>query len=72
MFEQAEVLARELKVSRSRLFVMALENFVREYQDRQLLDRINQACAAAPLDKTERVYLRRARRAHRRLVEGEW
>ena len=30
LFAQAEDLARDLNVSRSRLFVLALENFIRE------------------------------------------
>ena len=72
LFEQAEALAREMKVSRSRLFVIALENFIRDYQDRQLFEKINQAYEAAPPDKAERTRLRQIRRQHRRMVEGEW
>ena len=72
LFEQVESLAREMKVSRSRVFVLALENFVRDYQDQQLFDKINQAYEDAPPDKVERKRLHQIRRYHRRLVEGEW
>ncbi len=72
LFEQVEILAREMKVSRSRVFVLALEYFIRDYQDRQLFDKINQACQDAPPDKAERSRLRQIRRQHRRIVEGEW
>jgi len=72
LFEQVESLAREMKVSRSRVFVLALENFVRDYQDQQLFDKINQAYEDAPPDKVERKRLQQIRRYHRRLVEGEW
>ena len=72
LFEQVEALAREMKVSRSRVFVLALENFLHDYQDRVLFDKINQAYEDAPPDETERVRLSQIRRQHRRIVEGEW
>ena len=72
LFEQADALAHEMKVSRSRLFVLALENFIRDYQDRQLFEKINKAYEEAPPDKGEQTRLRQIRRQHRRIVEGEW
>lgn len=71
LFEQADALARKLQVSRSRLFVMAVEDFIRRYQNQQLLDRLNQAHREAP-DAAEVERLRQMRRVHRRVVEGEW
>jgi metal-responsive CopG/Arc/MetJ family transcriptional regulator len=71
LFEQVEALAREMKVSRSRLFVLALEDYVRRSQNQQLLERINQACQDAP-NTTEQKYLRKMRRQHRKVVEGTW
>jgi predicted transcriptional regulator len=71
LFEQVEALARDMKVSRSRVFVLALENFVRDYQDKQLFDKINKACADAPPDQAEQLRLRQIRRQQRRIVEGE-
>lgn len=71
LFEQAETLAREMKVSRSRLFVLALEDYLRRHQNLQLLERINQAYPDAP-DATEQKRLRRMRRPHRKVVEGTW
>lgn len=72
IFEQVETIAQEMKVSRSRLFVLALENFIREYQDRKLFEAINQACAEISDDPIEQSRLRQIRRQHRRMVEGEW
>jgi metal-responsive CopG/Arc/MetJ family transcriptional regulator len=71
LFEQADSLAREMKVSRSRLFVLALEDFVRRYQNQQLLEKINQAYLDPP-DVVEQKRLNKRRRSHRKLVEGEW
>jgi metal-responsive CopG/Arc/MetJ family transcriptional regulator len=66
-----ETLAREMKVSRSRLFVLALEDYLRRYQNLQLLERINQAFSDAP-DAAEQKRLRKIRRQHRKVVEGTW
>ncbi len=71
LFEQADALARKLQVSRSRLFVMAVEDFIRRYQNQQLLDRLNQAHRETP-DAAEVERLRQMRRVHRNVVEGEW
>ena len=71
LFEQVEALARDMKVSRSRLFVLALEDYLRRSQNLQLLERINQAYADGP-DTTEQKYRRKMRRQHRKVVEGTW
>jgi len=71
LFEQAEDLARKLKVSRSRLFVLALEDYLKRQENRELLAQINAAYADEP-DATEQTLRRMHRRQHRRIVEGEW
>ena len=71
LFDQVEALAREMKVSRSRLFVLAVEEFVRRHQNQQLLKQINRAYEEPPPD-SEQQHLRRMRRQHKRVVEGEW
>ncbi len=71
LFDQAENLARSMKVSRSRLFVLALEEFIQRQQSRELLMRINAAYAGEP-DPTEKALRRKVRRHHRRIVEGTW
>ena len=71
LFAQANALARKLKVSRSRLFVIALEDFIREQENRELLEKINAVYADGP-DEAEKELRRRSRKSHRRLVEGQW
>ena len=71
LFEQADALAHELEISRSRLFVIALEAFIQEYQNQQLLEKIN-AAYEEEADAAEESRLRSMRRLQRRLVEGEW
>jgi hypothetical protein len=64
--------ARELKVSRSRVFEMALESFVRDYQDRRLFDQIKEAYRTEPQTEAEGSRLKQIRRQHRQVTEGEW
>ena len=71
LFEQAEDLARKMKISRSRLFVLALEDYLRRQQNRDLLAQINTASADEP-DPSEQTLRRKSKRQHRKIVEGEW
>ncbi|MEW6594292.1 MAG: hypothetical protein AB1413_05410 [Thermodesulfobacteriota bacterium] len=71
LFDQAEELAHTMKVSRSRLFVMALQEYIERRKNRELLARIN-AAYEEPDDATEKKLRHAAQRRHRRLVEGEW
>jgi len=71
LFDQAEDLARKMKVSRSRLFVLALEDYIRRQQNRDLFTQINAAYVNEP-DPTEQTLRRKARRTHRHIVKSEW
>ena len=71
LFEQAEALARAMNISRSRLFALAVEDFIRRSQSQQLLEQINAAYEDAPTPD-EQALLRRMRRQHRQMVESEW
>lgn len=71
LFEQAEKMARSMKVSRSKLFVIALQDFIEHQKNKELLAQINAAYADEP-DTSEQTLRRKSRRQHRRVVEGEW
>jgi len=71
LFDQVEALAEKLNVPRSRIFALAVEEFVRRHQNQRLLQRINEAYEDAP-DLAETAFRRRMRRQHRQIVEGEW
>jgi len=71
LFEQVKSLASELNISRSRVFVLAVEEFIQRHKNRQLLDEINQAYDDLP-NATEQKYLRKTRHQHRKSVDGEW
>jgi metal-responsive CopG/Arc/MetJ family transcriptional regulator len=71
LFEQAENLAEQLHMSRSHLFGLAIETFIKNHQNQILLDEINQAYADEP-DPNETIRLSKMRKPHRNLVENEW
>ena len=72
LLEEAEAVAREMKVSRSRLFMMAIEDFIQRHQNKKLLEKLNAAYQDDEPDEEERARLDQMRRYHRTLVEGEW
>lgn len=71
LFEQVDSIAREMKVSRSSLFALALQDFIRHHQNEDLLRRINEAYEDVP-DTDEQERVRRMRSKQRKVVEGEW
>ena len=71
LFEQAEILAREMNVTRSRLFMIAMDDLIRRHQNQLLLERINAAYSDTPPPAEQTLQLK-MRRQHRQIVEGEW
>ncbi len=48
LFEQVNQLAEELHVSRSRLFVMAVKDFIKKNENHDILSQINKAFSDYP------------------------
>ncbi|MDO8673684.1 MAG: hypothetical protein Q7O66_19920 [Dehalococcoidia bacterium] len=71
LFEQVEQLAHVLNTSRSHLVSMALEEYIRRREGRELLERINAALVEGPTP-SEQHLLDKMRLRHRTIVEGEW
>ena len=72
LFDQAEILAQQLNISRSHLVGIALEKFIQNYHNQTLLDQINKACDNEQHNTDETIYLSKMRKHHRNLVEDEW
>ena len=71
LFQQVDKIAREKKLPRSRVFVLALEAYVARYQNQILLGKLNEVYAAKP-DAADQKRSKARRKTHRRIVEGEW
>jgi predicted transcriptional regulator len=67
----AEQLAHQMNISRSRLFSLALSNFIQRRKNFELLEQINKAYEDAP-DINDKRWLREAKRSQRRFVEDKW
>ena len=71
LFERVDKLARELHISRSRLFVLAVEEYIRQVENQELLQAINVAYDEPP-SPDEEAHRERMRRKHRQQVKGQW
>lgn len=70
LLDRIDDLARELKVSRSRLLALAAEDFLRKHENARMLAQIELAYADEPTREEQHVR-KAARAAHRRRVERE-
>lgn len=71
LFKQVNKLAEQLKVSRSCLFVMAVEEFIKKHENLLLLQQLNQVYDKPALADQEQI-LPGIQRHHRSMLEGEW
>ena len=71
LFEKAEDLAKRMKVPRSRIYALALQEYLRRKENMNLLSQINAAHGDGP-EASEKDLRRKSKRTHRRLVGGEW
>ena len=72
LFEQADELAEHMKVSRSRLYALALEMFIQQRESQQILEQLNRVCGENPPTDEEKQLLKAMQHRQRHLVEGEW
>jgi metal-responsive CopG/Arc/MetJ family transcriptional regulator len=71
LFDQVNDLAEELQIPRSQLFALAVEEFIKRYENRSIFEALNKVYDGA-LDSDEDALLERQRQQQRHLVEGQW
>jgi hypothetical protein len=71
LFEQVDALAKELHISRSRVFVLAAQEFIQRYKSQKLLDANNDANDNMP-GPEETELQRQMRSRHFKLVKDQW
>jgi metal-responsive CopG/Arc/MetJ family transcriptional regulator len=71
LFERVDALAKKAKISRSRLFVLAVEDYLRQIENEELLEAIN-AAYEEPQSAEEEALYQRMKAKQRRLVQGQW
>ncbi len=70
VFDQVNDLAKNLNISRSRLFVIAVQEFIQRHANVELLQAINEAYDDLPDLDTKIVEKMRPR--HLKMVENQW
>jgi predicted transcriptional regulator len=70
-FARVDALAKEMRVPRSRIFALAVEEFLDRHDARSLMAAIDRAYEDLP-DAAEKRWHTAIRGKHRRLVQGEW
>lgn len=71
LFAQVEEIACTLKVSRSRVFALAAEDFVRRRRNAQITQQINEAYSDEAREEDLET-VRQMRSVHQCLAEAEW
>ena len=71
IFRQAEEVASLLKVSRSRAFAMAMEEFAKRQKNEQITRQLNEAYTIE-MEHEDREVMGQMRMAHRHRAELEW
>ena len=69
IFEQMDVLAKNLKISRSRLFVLAAQEFLQRHKNIELLKSLNDAYDDLP--ESEPI-VAKMRSTHYKMVKDQW
>ncbi len=70
LFEKVETLTKEMKISRSRLFAIAVEEFIERHETRRMMAAINEAYDDFP-DEEEQATLRAMLEHHRKFMRDE-
>ena len=71
LFEEIEVLAQKMKVSRSHLFTLAARAFIQNHKSQRLLEAINAAYSDLPVIEEEKLRAQMKPR-HRQIVKDRW
>jgi metal-responsive CopG/Arc/MetJ family transcriptional regulator len=71
LFDQVNDLAEELQMPRSQLFALAVEQFIKRYENRSIFEALNEVYGEAP-DSDKEALHEGMRRQQRQLVEGQW
>lgn len=70
LFHQVNNLAKEMHISRSRLFTLAAEDYLKKNESRKILAKINDAYDGIPSEEEARI-AQAMRRKQRKNIEAE-
>ncbi len=71
LFKRVNDLAEELQISRSQVYALAVEEFIKQHENRGISDALNEVYDGTP-DQEEKALREGIRRRQRQLVEGQF
>jgi len=71
LFKKAEDAAEKLNISRSRLFQLALENYISQYENLSILDRLN-SVYSGKISEDEQDFQKLMKTYHEKHLEDKW
>lgn len=71
LYQEADALAKSMKIPRSQLFAIAMAEFLQRQKNRQLVESVNEAYAD-DLDESENIMLEKMRQHQGKLQQTEW
>ncbi len=71
LLEQVDSVAQEMKIPRSHLFVLAVEEFLRRRENERLVEAINKVYAENPPTEREQAQLKEMQRLYGSTLEDE-
>ncbi len=71
LFDKAEELASKLDISRSKLFQLAVENYIRQYENMQILEKLNNIYSDG-ITREEKNLQTLMKSYRKRIVEDKW
>jgi len=72
LFKKVNKLAAELHVSRSRLFVMAVQDFIKKKESHNLLSQINNAFSNQPDSEEIKIQSEMRKKRAKRIEREQW
>lgn len=71
LFKKANKLSAEMEISRSRLFQFAIENYIRQYENKQILANLNEVYSGE-LTAEEKKLQKSMKDYHKKMIKDKW
>ena len=71
LFKELEAAAEEMQLSRSKVFALAVKDFLRARENQRILEQLNRVYADGPVEE-EQEFLEQMKVRYGKITEGEW
>ena len=72
LFKEVNILAEELHVSRSKLFVIAIQDFIKKNENKKILSQINKAFTDYPNPEENKIHSKMQKKQTENLKRELW